>query len=280
MIFQLLRVQQWYKNLLIFLPLIFVGFAGHIASITLTALGFISLCLLSSANYILNDITDKSRDRLHPEKKNRPLAAGKIAVEHAAILALLLASTAFILALKLSPIFFLIEILFFSLTLLYTFWLKHEVFVDIILIATNYVLRAVGGAYILQVRVSPWLILCTFFLALFLAAGKRRATAKLLENKAKHHKPVLKAYTESITNALMLVTTCLLLLSYSLYSFLSIHPSLIYTLPFSFYVIFRWYHLVEEGSAIPRKPELVYKDTRLILGIFLWTIAVLIVIYL
>jgi len=267
-------MRQWYKNLIIFLPLFFVGLATNGKSFFLVTLGFVALCLMSSANYILNDIADKEKDKVHPEKKYRPLASGKISMWTAGVLAAFCATLSISLASFLSENFFYLLLLFFFLTQLYSFALKNELFVDVILISVNFVLRAVGGAYILDVRVSPWLIVCTFFLALFLAVGKRRAESILLKGKAAMHRTVLDQYTPSLTNALMLVSTALLLLSYSLYSFLSIYPALIYTLPFSFYVVFRYYFLVESGSPIAEKLELLYTDKRLVLGIMLWIAAV------
>jgi 4-hydroxybenzoate polyprenyltransferase len=279
MLLQLLRTQQWYKNLLIFLPLVFVGLALDQQSIMLTILGFIALCLLSSTNYILHDIIDQKKDQVHPEKRERPIAAGKVSVPTAGFIAMLCATSSLILAMSLSPIFFYLELFFFALTLLYSLWLKQEIFLDIILIAVNYVIRAVAGAYILQVRVSPWLILCTFFLALFLAAGKRRADVHFLEHNAGKHKTVLKSYTKELTNALIQLATALLILSYSLYSFLSIYPHLIYSLPFSLYVILRYYYLVESNSPIPRKPHTGYRDKQLAAGVVIWILVVLFLIY-
>lgn len=268
------RMRQWYKNLVIFLPLFFVGLATDSKSFLLVTLGFVALCLMSSANYIMNDIADKEKDKVHPEKKFRPLVSGEISVGAAGVLAAFCATLSLSLAFFLSEYFFYILLVFFSLTQLYSFAFKNELFVDVILISVNFVLRAVSGAYILGVRVSPWLIVCTFFLALFLAVGKRRAESILLKGKAAMHRTVLDQYTPSLTNALILVSTALLLLSYSLYSFLSIYPALIYTLPFSFYVVFRYYFLVESGSPIAEKLELLYTDKRLVLGIVLWVAVV------
>ncbi len=279
MLTSLFRVKQWYKNLVVFLPLFFVGLATDINSIILTFIGFLALCLMSSSNYILNDIIDIKKDKSHPEKKLRPLPSGKLSITLAGTIALFLATISQIIAIKLSLDFFYIILIFFFLTQSYSLFLKKELFVDIILISTNFVLRAISGAYILDVRVSPWLVICTFFLALFIATGKRKADNSYLKEKASKHKQVLLSYTPSLTNALMILSTGLLILSYSLYSFLSIYPNLIYALPFSLYVILRYYYLIESHSTIARNPELFYKDKRLVLGILLWTISVFTLIY-
>ena len=279
MIFRLLRIQQWYKNLVIFLPLVFVGLATDISAIILTSLGFFALCLISSANYILNDLVDKEYDYHHSEKRLRPIASGKIGIWSAGFISMALATSSLILGFVLAEKFFAMILFLFILTTSYTLLLKKEIFLDIIIISTNFVLRAVSGAYILDVRVSPWLILCTFFLAFFIVVGKRRADSYILKNRAFLHKPVLQYYTLPITNILLIIATTLLIVSYALYSFLSIYPHLIYTIPFSLYVILRYYYLIESKSDIARKPEKFYKDIPLILGTFVWVIVVFSLIY-
>lgn len=279
MLFSLFRVQQWYKNLLIFLPLVFAGLLFDAQSIVLTFLGFCALCAMSSTNYILNDILDREKDKIHSEKKNRPLAAGKISLVSATLLAMILAVFSLGIAFFLSEIFFVLLLIFFFLTQLYSLYFKEEVFADSIFISTNFVLRAMAGSFILDVRLSPWLIFCTFFLSLFLVVGKRKADLAFLQEKAKHHKKVLQQYEEKITNTFLSISTTALLLSYSLYSFLSIYPQLIYSIPFALYVILRYFYLIETQSEIARHPELFWEDTRLLLGIILWTILVLFLMY-
>lgn len=279
MLFQLFRVQQWYKNLLIFLPLVFAGLLTDPKSIFFTALGFLSLCFMSSANYILNDIIDREKDKAHPEKKYRPIASGNISILHATIYALLLATFSLVLAFFLSEMFFVLLLIFFFLTQLYSLYFKDELFADIIFISTNFVLRAMAGSFILEVRLSPWLIICTFFLSLFIAVGKRKADLSLLKNKANQHKKSLQDYEEKITQTLMIIATTALLISYSLYSFLSIYPQLIYSLPFALYVILRYFYLCETESMVARHPEQFYQDKRLLLGIILWGALVIILLY-
>ena len=277
---QLLRVRQWYKNLLIFLPLVFAGLLLDPKSILLTLLGFLALSLMSSANYILNDIIDLERDKLHPEKSQRPLASGVISKNRAAAIEALLAAASLSISVVLSPVFFLILLIFFFLTQCYSLCFKDELFLDLICISVNFVLRAMSGAFILNVRLSPWLIVCTFFLSLFIALGKRRADYALLQVNAREHKQVLSAYNVALTNTLMIIATTSLLMSYTLYSFLSIYPHLIYSLPFALYVILRYFYRIETESPIARKPEYFYQDTKLIIGVLLWTCAVILLTYL
>ena len=260
------RIPQWYKNLVIFLPMLFVSGLILKDQILLVVLGFVALSLVSSSNYIINDIIDLKKDRHHPEKKTRPLAAGKITVFESWVLAILLAAGSFYLAYRLNLYFFYSVLLLFALTQIYSLFLKNEVFLDILLISTNFVIRAASGAFILGVVISPWLILCTFFLAMFLSVSKRYADLLYLGKSATKHKQVLAHYSKELTNVLMIISTVLLIMSYSLYSFLSTHRYLLVTLPIALYVIFRYFYLVYSGSEISRHPDKMIKDSRLMLG--------------
>jgi len=167
----------------------------------------------------------------------------------------------------------------FAVSQSYTFKLKEEAFADVILIGINFVIRAASGAFIIDVIISPWLVVGVFFLALFLAVGKREADLVYLGRKARLHKKVLQYYTPKITNSLMNIATVLLIVSYSFYSFQSQHRNLFFTLPFALYVILRYYHLVSIGSDIARHPERGIKDIRLALGSLLWLTTTLLFIY-
>jgi len=276
--FELIRVKQWYKNVVVFIPLVFAGKFLDLKALVLTLIGFFALCLVSSSNYIINDLKDIEKDRRHPEKKFRPIASGKVKKWEAIIICSALLAASIFISVKLSISFFLCVVAIFILTQGYTFYLRNEQFLDIIMIAINFVIRAVSGAFIINVRISPWLILCTFFLSLFLSAGKREADIRLLKDKAVFHKRVLKDYNIQITNALMIISTSALILSYALYSFLSIYPMLIYTIPFALYAIFRYLYLVYSGSEIGRHPEKAILDKRLLIGSFLWLISIFFII--
>ncbi len=172
---RILRPEQYYKNLVVFLAIYFSGNILNPSKVVATGIGFVVLCLLSSANYIINDIVDKTRDKYNKEKAGRPIASGKVTVQQGAAIALALAIISLAASYLISKEFFLFALSFFLLTSLYTFLLKKEVFLDIIAIASNFVIRAMAGAAIIGVKSSPWLIVGTFFLALFLAAGKRKS---------------------------------------------------------------------------------------------------------
>jgi len=172
---KLMRPKQWSKNLVIFLPLIFAQQLFIPVSLWKTVIGFFALSLISSTNYILNDIIDKERDKQNPEKRSRPIASGKVRIWEAIILAIILAIVSVYLSYSLSTVFLGLVLLLFISTQLYTFWLKKEPFADILTISVNFVIRTISGAFVITkgllpyVDISPWLILTPFFIALFLA---------------------------------------------------------------------------------------------------------------
>jgi len=276
---RLIRVRQWYKNLVIFLPIFFVGGFFNLNYLELTLFGFFSLSLLSSSSYLINDLIDLNKDQLHPEKKNRPLACGAINKISAIFVAIILLIASLILGEILGKWFLMILIGMFLLTLAYTLLLKNILFADILTIAALFVLRAVSGAFAIEVKISPWLILCPFFLSLFLSVGKRHSDLRLLKDKAGETRKVLQEYTSDLTNSLMIISTTLLIVSYSLYSFLSEHNYLLFTLPFALFTIFYFFHLIQKGSDIARHPEKVIKDKNMMIGIGLWIIVTTTLIY-
>jgi 4-hydroxybenzoate polyprenyltransferase len=274
----LIRIRQWYKNLVIFLPLFFVGEVFAHGYLEATLVGFIALCFVSSANYVLNDIIDRKSDREHPEKKMRPLASGKINIASAYIVFLIMLIAGLYIAYTLDLPFLICAIFLFVFTIIYSLFLKKEPVADVLSIAINFVVRAVSGTFIIHTFISPWLIFCPFFLALFLGFGKRNADLRFMKTKAHAHKEVLKYYTLENTNALMTISTTCLIIAYALYSF-SRTTWLLLTLPFAIYAIFHYYALVQNGSEIARHPEKIYRDWRLMLSIALIMIILFIIFY-
>ncbi|MBN1275011.1 UbiA prenyltransferase family protein [Candidatus Woesearchaeota archaeon] len=276
----LLRPWQWYKNLIIGLALLFSGQLFQAEHYLPLLLGFLALCLVSSANYVINDLKDEEQDRHNPEKKDKPLASGKIGTKTALVIAAGLLVAGIGSSYLLSPAFALITGSLFLVTTVYTFLLKQEAFVDILAIATNFVLRAVGGAVVIGVAISPWLIIGTFFFALFLAVGKRAGEALLLKSRAGKHRKNLASYTPETTRFLMVISTTLLIMSYALFAFLSKHSdTLIVTLPFMLYPILRYFSLVEEGHEIARHPHLAFKDKRLLIGAAIFVLVTMLSLY-
>jgi 4-hydroxybenzoate polyprenyltransferase len=276
----LIRVKQWYKNFLIFLAIFFVGQFFQLEILTLTIVGFIVLCLNSSAGYIINDIIDLDKDKKHPEKRKRAIASGKIKPFTAGVISLLFLISALTISISLSKLFFYIVLALFLLTQIYSFFLKKIVFADILTIAVLFVLRAISGALLINVEISPWLILCPFFLSLFLSVGKRHSDLLLLKENASKTRKVLQEYNNGITNYLMVISTTLLMISYALYCFLSNHNYLLVTLPFALFVVFRFFYIINQGSIIARHPEEVIKDKEMVIGILLWILITFGTIYL
>ncbi|MDO8660893.1 MAG: decaprenyl-phosphate phosphoribosyltransferase [Candidatus Woesearchaeota archaeon] len=274
----ILRPAQWYKNLLVFLAAFFSANLFNTHALWLSLIGFVSLCLASSASYIINDLADKTRDEQNPEKKHRPIAAGRISTTSAIVFSIILLLTSITIAHSISYFFTALILTLIALNQAYTFWLKHIILADIFVIGSNFVLRAVSGAIIISVFISPWLVLCPFFLALFLASGKRYAETKLLAEKARHARPVLEAYTPKLTKTLLIITTSALIISYTVYAFQR-NIFLLYTLPFALYVIIRYLFLIITAHKIARHPELAVKDWQLMLGIGLWIVSALAAIY-
>ena len=278
-ILKLIRIQQWYKNLVVFLAIFFSGNIQEIQFIFPSVIAFFSLSLISSASYIINDLADLKKDRLHPEKKNRPIAAGKISFIKATTICILLLTLSIYLAYTLNIQTFYLILSLFSITQIYTFILKKVLIADILTIASLFVLRAIIGATAISVIISPWLILVPFFLSLFLSIGKRHNELYLLKEKAAETRKVLKEYTHELTNPLMVVSTTLLIISYALYSFLSKYNYLLHTLPFAIFTIFRYYYLIISNSSIARKPERIINDKPMVIGIVIWLILTLFLIY-
>lgn len=271
------RPNQWYKNLVIFIAIFFLEEIFVFGKLYKVFLGFLSLSFISSVSYIINDIVDRKKDILNNEKRIRPIASGRIKTTPALLLSLFLFLVSTLLARGLSFYFFLSILGLFFMMMLYTFYLKKEVFMDIIGIAINFVLRAVSGSVILGATISPWLIIGTFFLSLFLSTGKRIVESNHFSDE---FRPTLKYYTPRITQPLITASTTILILSFSFYSFLSNHQQIIFLLPFFVYVVIRYVYLIESGSVIARRPELIYKDKQFFIALILSLVATLLLVYL
>ena len=275
----LCRPEQYYKNIVIFLAIFFSGNIFKIDYILLVFFGFISLSLMSSVNYILNDIVDNKKDKLNKEKSCRPIAKGKIKILEAIILAFVLSLASLILAFFLNPQFLIALIAFFIISLLYSLVLKNEVFIDIISISINFVIRAISGALIIQVWISPWLIIGTFFLALLIATGKRKSELIFLGKNSGDHRPVLRKYSNEIINSLVNITATALILSYSLYCFLGTYQNLLFTLPIVFYILMRYLYLIYSGSEKARLTNRIFADYNISIAIIIYIITAALVIY-
>ena len=276
---QLLRVKQWYKNLLVFLAIIFSGSLFIEAAWISAGIAFTAFCALASSSYIINDIADRKRDALNPEKASRPIASGSVSVPAAFLFAGITALLGLWLASLLSRSAFFIAISYFVLCQIYTFWLKHEPFADVLTIAVNFVLRAVAGAAAIGVMASSWLITGIFFLALFLILEKRRGELMLMGKHATRTRESLKGYTLALLDRLSMTATACLIISYALFVFFGSHAGLYITLPIALYAIFRYEKLAGEGNIIARHPEKVFTDGRMVASMVLWLVLTLLVLY-
>ena len=266
---RLLRVEQWYKNSVIFIALLFSGnlFSGRLVLLALVA--FVSLSFVSSANYIINDLKDISKDRKHPLKKQRPLASNKISTLFAKKVAVSLIFLGFTIAYFLNPFFLLTLLCLFVLMQVYTFYLKKHLYFDIFLIAVFFVLRAVLGAVALLVWISPWLIICPFFLALFLAAIKRYADLKLLGSKSSDTREVLKQYTLKQARRVIIISGILLLSSFGLYAIQN-YSFLLFSLPLAAIALYRYWKLVEANPHIGLQTQKAAMDWKLVFVSLVW----------
>jgi len=278
MLLEVLRVHQWYKNLLIFLPLVFVERLFTPAFFSVVS-GFAALCLAASSGYVINDLVDRHRDRHHSEKRDRPLPSGRLSPFLALLFAISLALVALCASFLLNPLFGSVILLFLALHLAYTFWLKHVLFLDLITLSTLFVLRALAGAFLFTpfIRISPWLVLTPFFLALFLGTAKRRSNQLFLETVA--YRPLLQQYTPQLTHYLFSASTTLLVIVYALFTVFSDFPLLVITLPVVLYALFTFYTEVEQGHMMGRNLERALLHPPLLTASIIWCLLTLTIIY-
>lgn len=284
--FLLLRIPQWIKNLFVFVPLLFAKELFNEDLFTRVLLGFFAFCLTSSAVYIVNDIFDIEEDRLHPVKKFRPIPAGKIDVKFAVVAAVLLGLlTAFILSL-LNFYFFLVVLGYAVLNFFYSLALKHMVIVDILTIAGGFMLRVLGGAFVISVSVSSWLILTTLFISLFLAIMKRRSElGMLLEDSPGITRKVLSEYSVNFTEQMASISAAGVIICYALYSvsdrtvmYLK-GESMVFTTIFVVFGIFRFMYLVYKKSKGENAAEIMVSDPPFLANIILYVLTSIYIVY-
>jgi 4-hydroxybenzoate polyprenyltransferase len=279
-----LRPKQWSKNLLVFAGLVFTYNLLNADMLIRVVGAFVTFCALSSAGYLLNDLRDVAADRLHPVKRNRPIASGRVPRWLAVTTALVLAIGGLGLAFLLGGPFALIASLYLLLTISYSIWLKHLVLIDVFGIAAGFVLRAVGGAVVIGVPVSPWLYVCTVLGSLFLALGKRRNELELLEGGAGSHRKNLDEYTVELVDHLILIVASVTIMAYSLYTFtaenLPRDHSMMLTIPLVVYGLFRYLYLVRVRRQGGAPEDLFLTDPGMLGTAIAWVGVSLVVLYL
>jgi 4-hydroxybenzoate polyprenyltransferase len=266
---RLFRPRQWYKNVLLFVGLVF---SLHLFNAGLAARaleGFAAFCVVASGVYALNDVIDAAEDRVHPKKRSRPVAAGRIREPVAAALGVAAICAGLGGAWLLSLPFFLVTAGYVALQVAYLLSLKHQVFLDLFSIAAGLVLRAIAGVVLVGVVLSPWLVLCTFFLALFLGLGKRRNELHVLGADAAAHRRNLGDYSQRLLDQATTVVMSALVVSYSLYTFFHENKAMMATIPFALYGLFRYLFLVSERN-LGGEPEVLFKDVPSLVNLVLW----------
>ncbi len=278
-----LRPKQWTKNALVFAGLVFDMKLFDLGALATSISAFLIFCAISSAAYVINDLADLERDRRHPVKRRRPIASGLLSVGLARVVVVVLLAVALPVAFLLSLQFALVALTYFVTVLIYSFVLKHVVLLDVFAIASGFVLRAVAGTVVLAVSLSPWLLVCTVLLSLFLALAKRRHELLLLEGGAGGHRQILDEYSERFLDQMIAIVTSSTVIAYSLYTFQAAGPpddhSMMLTIPFVLYALFRYLYLIHQRNEGGSPETLLLKDRPLLVTILLWGLVVVTVLY-
>lgn len=276
-----MRPQQWTKNVFVFAGLVFARAFLHPDGVPRALWAFGAFCLLSSCVYFLNDFVDRERDRLHPRKRQRPLASGLLRPAEGLAGAIILGLGGLAAALGLGMGFFLIAAGYLALNVAYSFALKHVALWDALTVAGGFVLRALAGTAALGVVASPWLLVCTYLLALYLSLGKRWADAVNLEPEQRAYRKAALVYDPDLVRLFMQVAMAATLLSYALYAVEGPHsPWILLTLPFVIYGLFHYQHMVE-SRALGGSPEsAIFQDRGFLLnGVVFAAVALAVVLF-
>jgi 4-hydroxybenzoate polyprenyltransferase len=284
-LFKTMRPRQWPKNAFVFFALVFDKQLFHWPAFRHTLGGFVLFCLISSVVYIINDIADIEADRQHPTKKNRPLPSGKLPVSVAWIAAIVLVAIALPLGYWLAPGFAAVLATYLVMNLAYSKWLKHIPIVDVFIIAAGFVLRVEAGVTLIVVeRFSPWLYVVTTLGSLYLGFGKRRAELTLLAQGAGSYRKVLEGYSIPLLDQYVTIVSAATILSYSLYTFSAVNlptnHSMMLTIPFVAYIIFRYLYLIQMTQNAGAPEEVLLTDRPIQIAILLTGLVIFAVFYL
>ena len=279
-----MRPQQWVKNLFVLAPLVFAHRLADPSLLGRALLALAAFCAAASAVYLLNDVRDREADRHHPLKRQRPIASGQVSVGLAATVALVLAAAAAGAALALGRQTLALVLAFLLLNALYTWYLKHVVILDVMVIAVGYLLRVEAGAAAIDVAVSTWLLLCTLFVAVFLGFSKRRHELLLLSERAADQRRVLSHYSPVFLDQMISVVTASTVICYALYAMADESVAkhgrgLVYTVPFVLFGVFRYLYLTYQRPGHANPTEEVLTDPPFLVNFALWALVVLGVLY-
>ena len=280
-----LRPKQWTKNLLLFAGVLFSLQMTDLTLVGRAFQGFLAFSLLSGSVYMLNDLLDIESDRLHPVKRKRAIASGRLPAGLARVLLPVIAAIGMAIAWPLGNGFRLVLGLYLFMNLAYSFWLKHQVLIDVFVIALGFVLRAIAGVQLLipvspQTAISPWLLVCTFFGALFLALAKRRRELENHAEGAGQRRVVLRSYTPEMLDGMLILTAAASLMAYALYTIwpatvAKFHTeALLYTVPFVAYGLFRYLFLIKSSSSSEDPSQVLLTDRPLAACVMLYVATV------
>jgi 4-hydroxybenzoate polyprenyltransferase len=291
------RPIHWVKNLSLFCAIVFAGKLFEIQLMEKLIIAFLSFNLTTSSSYIFNDILDSKQDKLHPVKKNRPIAAGKLSIGVALLFSAFLGVASIFIAYKLNFIFYVITLSYLALQFLYSVYLKNIPIIDILIIASGFIMRVYAGAFLIDAHLSVWFLLCVISVALFLASGKRRAELNIIEGPLVTRKSLTK-YKKELLNSYVTMFGNAAWMSWALFTFFespsaslpvwlmlaevskttTINKLLMITNPIVIFGIMRYEHLIFQGKS-ERPEKLLLSDPYLIIAALSWLIIVYYIFY-
>ena len=284
-VLQLLRPSQWSKNALLFGALLFSKHLFDAPEVLRVLAGFASFCLIASTAYVMNDLRDIERDRRHPQKRHRPLPSGRVSPGLALAIGVCVGVAGLGLAAALGMRFFGLVAFYLVWQVAYTFSMKEVVILDVMALAAGFVIRAVAGGVVIDVPISPWLVICTFLLALFMGFAKRRHEVILLDAGAADHRRSLREYSPYFLDQMIAVVTASTVVAYAIYT---VSPEvqeklgtqyLYVTIPFVLFGIFRYLYLVHQKEEGGNPTQIMMTDVPLIIDVVLWAVTAACVLY-
>lgn len=277
-LFKLMRPKQWIKNFFVFGALIFSYSFLNVNKIIYSILAFILFCLISSTVYIMNDILDVEKDKVHPKKRYRPIASGDVSIKQAVAALIVLLVFSMVSSFFINKKLFFILTLYFLNNILYSFKIKNIVILDVISIALGFILRVIAGGVAINVSLSGWILLCTFFVSLFLGFEKRRNEIVKLEGKANEHRKILDDYSDELLKQFSDITLTCTVIAYSMYTFVAYNTSyMMLTNIFVVYGLFRYKYLSMKKGKGGSPTETVLTDKSIIIDVILWAITSIII---
>jgi len=283
--FSLIRLKQWIKNFFVFAPLLFSKHLFEIEYFYKAFIAFLSFCFVSSSVYVINDIIDREKDKLHPKKKLRPIASGQIGLLQAFLILFIFLVSSILTSLKLNYKIAIIIAFYFVLNFSYSFWLKNIVILDIMTISVGFILRVIAGGEAIDVKISNWLILSTFFISIFLAAMKRRSELALFENNDLLTRKVLSEYSTYFADLIGVISASALLISYALYTINENtieyfgNDYIFYSNIFAAFGIFRFMYLSYKKSKGENATEVMLTDLPMMINLILYVLFIIFVVY-